>query len=364
MHLETHVHFKYPLRLDAFCIHRHSFFPACLMSLRFLILALLISFRIAAQNDSTRFISDYDTLSITLENVRYPHPVKFISLAIGAEDVRMAYMDVKPKTRANGKTVLLLHGKNFGGYYWKDVISVLVKNGYRVVVPDQIGFGRSSKPFINYSFHMLASQTRKLLDSLDVESATVIGHSMGGMLATRFALMYPQKVEKLILENPIGLEDYKLFVPYVSQEEQYKAELRTTSESIKRYYQSSYFPEWKPEYDYLVSIGAGVVNSAEFPRYAKVAAMTYMMIYEQPVLYEFSALDVPVVLMIGVKDRTVVGKDKLAPELKAAYGNYEKLGKQTAGKIKRARLIEFNAGHIPHVERPQEFVDELLMAMK
>lgn len=334
------------------------------MYLRFTTLFLLISFRIAAQDDLPNPITDYDTLSITLENVRYPHPVKFISLSIGCEDVRMAYMDVKPKARANGKTVLLFHGKNFGGYYWKDVISVLVKGGYRVVVPDQIGFGRSSKPFINYSFHMLASQNRKLLDSLHLERVIVIGHSMGGMLATRFALMYPQKVEKLILENPIGLEDYKAFVPYVSLEEQYRIELLTTSESVKRYYQSSYFPDWKPEYDYLVSIGSGVVNSAEFPRYAKVSAMTYQMIYEQPVMHEFSELEVPVVLMIGIKDRTVVGKDKLVAEAKGSYGNYAKLGKQTAGKIKRCRLIEFNAGHIPHIERPQEFLDELLMALR
>ncbi|HEY0652954.1 MAG TPA: alpha/beta hydrolase [Chryseosolibacter sp.] len=334
------------------------------MPTRFLIFLLFTSFRIAAQHDSVKRSADYDTLSITLENVRYPYPVKFISLSIGCEDVRMAYMDVRPPTTPNGLTVVLLHGKNFGGYYWKDVIAALVRAGYRVVVPDQVGFGRSSKPFINYSFHMLASQTRKLLDSLDVERSIVIGHSMGGMLATRFALMYPHKVDRLILENPIGLEDYKAFVPYVTLEEQYRIELRTTTASVKRYYQSSYFPEWKDDYDYLVGIGSGVVNSAEFPRYAKVAAMTYQMIYEQPVLYEFSRLEMPVVLMIGIKDRTVVGKDKLAPEVVGNYGNYEKLGKQTAGKIKRCRLVEFNAGHIPHVERPQEFVDELIMALK
>jgi pimeloyl-ACP methyl ester carboxylesterase len=334
------------------------------MPQRLLIFALLISFRTAAQIDVPDLESDYDTLSITLENVKYPHPIKFIELEMGCEDVRMAYMDVKPRARSNGKTVLLFHGKNFAGYYWTDVITALTKNGYRVVVPDQIGFGKSSKPLIHYSFHLLASQNRKLLDTLNLEKVIVLGHSMGGMLATRFALMYPHKVEKLILENPIGLEDYKAFVPYVSTEEQYETELKTTAESVRRYYQASYFPEWKSDYEYLVSIGAGVVNSSEFPRYAKVSALTYQMIYEQPVLFEFTNLDVPVVLMIGIKDKTIVGKDKLAKELHSGYGNYSKLGKQTAGKIKRCRLIEFNAGHIPHIERPQEFIDELLMVLK
>jgi pimeloyl-ACP methyl ester carboxylesterase len=66
----------------------------------------------------------------------------------------MAYMDIKPDN-PNGKALMLFHGKNFGGYYWTNVIKALSAKGYRVLVPDQIGFGKSSKPFINYSFHRL-----------------------------------------------------------------------------------------------------------------------------------------------------------------------------------------------------------------
>src|SRR5688572_3361175 len=205
-----------------------------------------------------------DTLSITLENVRYPYPVKFIEVEIGCQDLRMAYMDIRAEN-PNGKTVFLFHGKNFAGYYWTNVIRTLSKAGFRVVVPDQIGFGKSSKPFIQYSFHLLATQNRKLMDSLNIDRVIVLGHSMGGMLATRFTLMYPHRVEQLVLENPIGLEDYRNIIPYVTTEEQYKNELQTTAASVKRYYQSSYFPSWKPAYDYLVNIAAGVANSTEFP---------------------------------------------------------------------------------------------------
>ncbi|RZJ77158.1 MAG: alpha/beta hydrolase [Flavobacterium sp.] len=179
-----------------------------------------------------------DTLSITLENVKYAYPVQFLNLVTEGQDIRMAYMDVKPTTKNNGKTVMLFHGKNFGGYYWTEVIKSLSADGYRVIVPDQIGFGKSSKPFIHYSFHQLATWNKKLLDTLGVQKASILGHSMGGMLATRFALLYPEKTEKLLLENPIGLEDYKTFVPYVSTEQQYKTELKATAESIQKYYQS------------------------------------------------------------------------------------------------------------------------------
>ncbi|MDO7743118.1 MAG: alpha/beta fold hydrolase, partial [Pedobacter sp.] len=199
-----------------------------------------------------------DTLSITLENVKYAYPVKYMPIHTEGQDIRMAYMDIPATQNANGRTVVLFHGKNFGGYYWTNVIKALTGRGFRVIVPDQIGFGKSSKPFIHYSFHQMARWNKALLDTLGIQRANILGHSMGGMLATRFALMYPQTTEKLLLEDPIGLEDYRQFVPYATTEEQYKTELKSTAESIKKYYQSSYFTMWKPEYDELVRIGSGV----------------------------------------------------------------------------------------------------------
>lgn len=298
-----------------------------------------------------------DTLSITLENVKYPYAVKFFPISTEGQDVKMAYMDVAPTKMANGKTAMLFHGKNFGGYYWGNVIKALTDIGYRVIVPDQIGFGKSSKPFIHYSFHQMAAWNKKLLDTLGIQKTVVLGHSMGGMLATRFALLYPDRTEKLLLENPIGLEDYKTFVPYVNTAQQYQTELKTTAESVRKYYQSSYFTYWKPEYEYLVNVAGGVTFSADYPRWAKVAAMTFTMIYEQPVVYEFQNLKVPTVLFIGKEDKTIVGKGLLTPDQQVLHGQYKFLGKQTAARIPGAKLIEFEAcGHIPHIEIPTEFL--------
>lgn len=298
-----------------------------------------------------------DTLSITLDNVKYPYPVKYFPINTEGQDIKMAYMDVAPTAAANGKTAILFHGKNFGGYYWGNVIKALTNIGYRVIVPDQIGFGKSSKAFIHYSFHQMATWNKRLLDTLGIQKTVVLGHSMGGMLATRFALMYPETTEKLLLENPIGLEDYKTFIPYITTAQQYQTELKTTAESVRKYYQGSYFTYWKPEYEYLVSIAGGVTNSSDYPRWAKVAALTYTMIYEQPVVYEFQNLKVPTVLFIGKEDKTIVGKGLLTPDQQALHGQYKLLGKQTAAKIIGAKIIEFDAcGHIPHIEIPTEFL--------
>lgn len=305
--------------------------------------------------------SQQDTLSINLESINYAYPINYLNLKAEEQEVRMAYVDVKASTKANGKTVLLMHGKNFGGYYWTEVIRGLSNAGYRVIVPDQVGFGKSSKPYIHYSFHELARNNKILLDTLGIQKAHILGHSMGGMLATRFALMFPEQTEKLILENPIGLEDYRKFVPYKSAEEQYEGELKKTAKSIKEYYKNSYFPVWKSEYDYLVNIAAGPIFSTDYPRYAKVSALTAVMIYEQPVVHEFPDVKVPTLLFIGTKDHTIVGKNLLSEAEQAKYGQYNVLGKQIAAKIPGAKLVEFEGvGHIPHIEVYDRFMKELL----
>ncbi|MFD2143963.1 alpha/beta fold hydrolase [Mucilaginibacter antarcticus] len=272
----------------------------------------------------------------------------------------MAYMDISP-AKHNGKTVMLFHGKNFGGYYWGNVIKALTAKCYRVIVPDQIGFGKSDKALIHYSFHLLARFNKELLDALAINKVTLLGHSMGGMLATRFALMYPDRVNKLLLEDPIGLEDYRTFVPYIGIDQQYQTELKTTYESVKKYYTDSYFVKWKPEYDYLVRIGAGPSKSANFARYAKVSALTFTMIYEQPVYYEFGLLKVPTVLFVGNQDRTIIGKASLSPTEKANHGQYQLFGPATAKRIPKGKLVAFaNCGHIPHIEIPDEFLAALM----
>ncbi|MCZ4223944.1 alpha/beta fold hydrolase [Pedobacter rhodius] len=315
---------------------------------------------IALLSLSNTYAQKIDTLSVNLENVKYPYQINYLPITVEGQDIKMAYMDVAPTKFPNGRTVMLFHGKNFGGYYWGNVIKALTGSGFRVIVPDQIGFGRSSKPIINYTFQQLAAWNKKLLDTLGIQKTSILGHSMGGMLATRFALMFPERVDKLLLENPIGLEDYKTFVPASTVEEQYQRELKNTPESIRQYYRS-YFTYWKPDYETLVNVAAGVIYSADFPRYAKVAALTYKMIYDGPVADEFQNLKVPTILFIGKEDRTIIGKALLTDDQKVIYGQYKFLGKNTAVKIKGSKIVEFEAcGHIPHIEITTEFLVALI----
>ncbi|NQV21502.1 MAG: alpha/beta fold hydrolase, partial [Rhodospirillales bacterium] len=116
-----------------------------------------------------------EALGIAMEGYAYPHPVRFHPVTHTGEDLRMAYMDVTPIGQENGRAVVLMHGANFFGAYWARTINALSAAGFRVIVPDQIGFGKSSKPDLAYGFHWLAANTKALLEALGVEKAVIVG---------------------------------------------------------------------------------------------------------------------------------------------------------------------------------------------
>jgi len=305
----------------------------------------------------------YDTpLGIAMETYTYPFQVHYLPLTIEGEDVRMAYMDAKPESGQATSTVVLLHGKNFYGSYFENTANELTKAGYRVVIPDQVGFGKSSKPDIDYSFDLLATNTVTLLNKLNVDKFAVVGHSMGGMLAARIALNYPERVSSLVFENPIGLEDYRFNVPPLPTEKVYQGELNNTDPAKIRRFLNNYVVDWKPEvFERFVEVRSRIALGGEYPRWAKAGALTYQMIYRQPVVHEFPNIKVPTLVAIGQEDKTTLGRGFVAPEVIKTMGNYPELGKKTARAIPGSRLVEFeNVGHLPHLEAPEKYHPVLL----
>lgn len=299
----------------------------------------------------------YDAVLTTFA---YPFPVKQFAFESQGQKLQMSYMDVPAQGSAkDSQTVVLFHGKNFGGFYFEKIAQDLSAAGYRVVIPDQIGFGKSSKPEnFQYSFHTLATQTQKLLDQEGVTSFTLVGHSMGGVLATRYALMFPDQVKKLILVNPIGLEDYKVLTTYKSVDEAYQAELKTDANKIREYQKQSYYDGvWKPEYEPMLKPAIGWSEGPDKALIAKTSALTSDMVYTQPVVYEFKDLKVPTALIIGQRDRTAIGKAWALPENQKKMGLYPQLGRETAKKIPKSKLFEMKGvGHMPFVEDYETFM--------
>lgn len=306
---------------------------------------------------------DTPNYGIELQRYTYPFEVHFHDIEYADKTLKMAYMLVPPTGELAG-TVVLLHGKNFNGAYWERTARDLASHGYRVVIPDQIGFGKSSKPTdYQFSFAGLASNTKSLLDALGVDHATVVGHSMGGMVASRFAIMFPDVTDRLILVNPIGLEDWaQKGVPYRGLQRWYERELKTDAAAIKRYQLASYYDgKWKPEYQPWVDVLAGMTTAEDYPQLALVQAQAYDMIYTQPVVHDFPRIRAKTLLVIGQRDRTALGKDLVDAELKSQLGNYPQLGRAAAEAIPDATLVELDdVGHLPHIEAYDRFITPVL----
>jgi pimeloyl-ACP methyl ester carboxylesterase len=227
-----------------------------------------------------------------------------------------------------------------------------------------VGFCKSSKPAgFQYSFHALAALTHGLLDQAGAKRVVLVGHSTGGMLAIRYGLTYPDAVSRLILVNPLGLNDTLAEgAPYADVGKLRAEEARTDAASIKAYELKNYYHgDWRPAYDHWVDMLAGeyqdnggVVRDAQ--------ARLSDMIETQPVAYELDHLEPPVSLIIGEADQTAFRADT-APEAVRAHIKTVPAAAEMAGRsIPHGRLVRLpGLGHAPQVEDPTRF-DQALLA--
>ncbi len=331
-------------------------------SISFWITGLLLSATLSGAIAQTN--SAAPTYGLELQGFDYPYELKHYAFESQGTQLQMGYMDVAATGTANGRTVVLMHGKNFCGATWEQTIKALSTAGYRVVAPDQIGFCTSTKPeHYQYSFQQLAINTHALLEHLGIGKAIILGHSTGGMLATRYALLYPEQVTQLAMVNPIGLEDWKaLGVPYRTVDQWYQRELKLNADGLRKYEQNTYYVgRWKPEYERWVTMLAGLNQGPGHKLVAWNSALIYDMIFTQPVVHEFKNLSMPTLLLIGDADTTAIGSDAAPAAVKAKIGQYKLLGKQVAKLIPQSTLIEFaGLGHAPQMEQPAEFHKALL----
>lgn len=327
-----------------------------------LMAASVISSNAAAQGRNAPAVAtpaDVKPGSITCEECPYPFPSSYLPLTLYGQDVRMAYMDVAPQGTPNGHTVMIFHGNNFAGFYFGNIIEALRKEGFRVIVPDQIGYGRSSKPIIPYSFNDWARNSRAILQSLKIDTAMIVGHSMGGMLATRFATQYPDVTERLVLYNPIGLTDGRFARPSGSIDEQYKATVGATYQSIRASlmrYVAHNPAAWTPEFETYAKLRYSWTLGADWPRLAMVQTLINNVNYADPVIYDWPHIKAPTLAFGGAED-TLPGSSKIFQERMKALVDTVPNGNA------RLQLIP-GLGHVPHMEAPEKTIPLLVAFLK
>ena len=123
------------------------------------------------------------------------HPVRYCTI----HGYRRAFVSF-----GKGPALLLIHGIGDSSDTWKPVLEELGRH-HTIVAPDLLGHGRSEKPRADYSIAAYANGMRDLLSVLEIDRATVIGHSLGGGVAAQFAYQFPERCERLVLIDSGGI---------------------------------------------------------------------------------------------------------------------------------------------------------------
>jgi len=208
-------------------------------------------------------------------------------------------MDVAA-AQPNGRTVVLLHGRNFPSSYWAPVIKTLNDAGYRVVVPDQIGFGKSSKPQADLHFDTLARNTIALLDHLQIAKADIVAHSLGGMLGVRIARAFPDRVDHLVLTAPIGPGGLPALCAAHADRKNPGERGQAHGRRLPQAAGDQLFPETAAGPGDAVHRRAfNIKGSAEYPRWLRAFVNSAQLIYREPVVHEIPLITQPTLFIMA-----------------------------------------------------------------
>ncbi|MEX1032673.1 MAG: alpha/beta hydrolase [Cellvibrionaceae bacterium] len=293
--------------------------------------------------------ADWGPVSANFEEIPYPYPIHFLALNRFKQDMLMAYMDVPPTGRANGQAVLIQHGMNFYSEAYESTINALAEAGFRVIAVDRIGYGKSSKPIIPYDFNFVAANMKALLDELKIDKVAIVGHSMGGMVVSRFAMVYPDATTHVVMVNQIGLTDQRQSRGW---NDPYAGGVGTSSyQSILRGHMR-YFPnDWPPAHLEFVRRQYGQTLSGEWPRLARVRRLQGQMLYEDPVVYDWQHIVTKALVIGGEEDGLVA--------------DFPSLARNVADQLQNSALLLYpNIGHAPHVEIPDQFHADLIRFLR
>lgn len=300
----------------------------------------LMATPLMAQEPPSEPPADWGPVSINMEDVSYPHPVSYVKFSLYGKDVRMAFMGVTPDNGGNGQTVVLLHGGNYWAAAWESVIDRLVDAGFRVVAMDQIGYGRSSKPIIPYSLDMHAGNIARVLDELEIERTAIFGHSYGGMKASRFAFLYPERTSHVGLVNAIGLADGRAGQGWSEPSPDLDRGYEAIVDTVR-----GYVARWDDAYLDYVRIHYGWGLSGEWPCKATVRARNFDVVRTTTVVHDWPQIEAPALVIGGELD----GPD------------YPELATSAAESFQDGEVVLFpGIGHNPHWESPEELTEEII----
>ncbi len=279
------------------------------------------------------------------EDLQYPFDVKYVEVSGNQE---IAYVD----EGSGQETVVFIHGLGTYLHAWEKNISAL-KAEYRCIAIDLPGYGKSSKLPHDGSMTYYADVVMEVLDQLNIESAVLAGHSMGGQISMVAALRYPQRVEKLVLASPAGFERFT-----EGQKEWFREVMslsgvkKTTAESIMTNAAYNFYN--MPDYaEFIITDRLAMRKAEDFDNYCYTVVRSVHGMVDQPVIDKLEQIKQPTLILFGENDN-------LIPNRYLNPGATNDIAEVGHSKIPNSELVMVpECGHFIPLEKADAFNDAI-----
>ena len=245
-----------------------------------------------------------------------------------------------------GEPLLLIEGLGYASWSWFRQIEVL-SDSYSVVSFDNRGVGKSDKPDIPYSIELMADDVARLLESLNIEKAHILGVSMGGYIAQTLAINYPHKVKSLVLGCTSFGGPQSIPLTEEALQSMLKVEGLNAEEVIRQGFKVAISPEFVRAYPDVVDQLVAWRSVNPTPRYAwerQFAAARAFNVESQ-----LNKINVPTLVITGSEDIVVPPQNSI----------------MLAERISGAQLVIIpGGGHLFFIENAEEFNGTVLEFLK
>jgi pimeloyl-ACP methyl ester carboxylesterase len=286
--------------------------------------------------------------------------------ALSFDDIDYGYVTKKTKgeipisyieTGTGTKTLLLVHGLASNAGFWRYTIPELAKK-YQVIAIDLPGYGKSNKGDHSYSMDFYATQINEFLEQKNLDKVVFVGHSMGGQIGLTFALKYPDKLEKLVLAAPAGVESFKPGEAKWLRNVFRIDEITASGEEIIRANLNRNFYRWDDKYEWMVEERIRMAKNQEMPAFAHAVIQSVGAMLDGPTTNKLDQIKVESLIIYGENDG-LIPNPFLHPGFTADV--FAK-AKETMPDV---RLVEIpKCGHLLQIEKPQIFSQHIIDFVK
>lgn len=243
------------------------------------------------------------------------------------------------------QVLVLIHGLGSYAKGWTRNIPELAKH-YRVIAVDLPGYGKSDKGFYPYTLPFYAQVLTEMLDALKIDKATFVGHSMGGQIAMVTSLLYPERVDKLVLVSPAGFEKFTdgegaWMKKAMSPEFVHDTAIRNIDTNLK-----ANFYKLPPEAEFMITERIQMRGAKDFDAYCYAVSKNVAAMIDYPMWDKLTRVKHQTLIFFG-------DKDNLIPNSALHGGSTEAIAQIGASQIPHNKLIMVpDCGHFVQFERP------------